>query len=44
MAIMIASIPMWEKAICFLMGVTLYGTMKVMDYYVEKDRKGAEAR
>jgi len=44
MMIMIASIPAWEKTLCVLIGLTLYGTMKVMDYYTEKDRKEAEAR
>lgn len=44
MMIMIASIPAWEKTLCVLIGLALYGTMKVMDYYTEKDRKEAEAR
>lgn len=41
---LIATIPVWEKALCLLLGVTLYGAIKVMDYYVEKDRKEAQAQ
>jgi len=44
MMIMISSIAAWEKTLCLLLGLTLYGVVKVMDYYVEKDRKEAEAQ
>ena len=35
---------MMEKIFCILIGFTIYATIKVMDYYVDKDRKEAEAQ
>lgn len=37
-------IMVWEKVLCLICGFTLYAVIKVMDYYVEKDRKEAEAQ
>ena len=34
----------WERILCLLLGLTLYGVVKVMDYYVDRDRKEAQAQ
>ena len=41
---LIASIALWEKELCVLMGLGLFVVMKVMDYYTELDHKEDEAQ
>ena len=41
---LIASIALWEKELCVLVGIALFVVIKVMDYYTELDRKADEAQ